>query len=136
MTKRSFIIFRTLTSTIFIYAGINHLIQPEKILSKLSGSTVYDFLNSPSFFSLSVMLSGLAMVIGGILLAIGYRQRLAAMVLLLILIPITITVQLESLSNLGPFFKNVAIAGSLLFIINYKQNEMEVPVLNPRIPVR
>ena len=136
MTKRSFIIFRTLTSTIFIYAGINHLIQPEKILSKLSGSTVYDFLNSPSIFSLSVMLSGLAMIIGGILLAIGYRQRLAAMVLLLILIPITITVQLESLSNLGPFFKNVAIAGSLLFIINYKQNEMEVPVLNPRIPVR
>ena len=136
MTKRSFIIFRTLTSTIFIYAGINHLIQPEKILSKLSGSTVYDFLNSPSFFSLSVMLSGLAMIIGGILLAIGYRQRLAAMVLLLILIPITITVQMESLSNLGPFFKNVAIAGSLLFIINYKQNEMEVPVLNPRIPVR
>ena len=136
MTKRSFIIFRTLTSTIFIYAGINHLIQPEKILSKLSGSTVYDFLNSPSFFSLSVMLSGLAMIIGGILLAIGYRQRLAAMVLLLILIPITITVQMESLSNLGPFFKNVAIAGSLLFIINYRQNEMEVPVLNPRIPVR
>lgn len=136
MTKRSFIIFRTLTSTIFIYAGMNHLIQPEKILSKLSGSTVYDFLNSPSFFSLSVMLSGLAMIIGGILLAIGYRQRLAAMVLLLILIPITITVQMESLSNLGPFFKNVAIAGSLLFIINYKQNEMEVPVLNPRIPVR
>ena len=136
MTKRSFIIFRTLTSTIFIYAGINHLIQPEKILSKLSGSTVYDFLNSPSFFSLSVMLSGLAMIIGGILLAIGYRQRLAAMVLLLILIPITITVQMESLSNLGPFFKNLAIAGSLLFIINYKQNEMEVPVLNPRIPVR
>ena len=136
MTKRSFIIFRTLTSTIFIYAGMNHLIQPEKILSKLSGSTMYDFLNSPSFFSLSVMLSGLAMIIGGILLAIGYRQRLAAMVLLLILIPITITVQLESLSNLGPFFKNVAIAGSLLFIINYKQNEMEVPVLNPRIPVR
>ena len=76
------------------------------------------------------------MIIGGILLAIGYRQRLAAMVLLLILIPITITVQMESLSNLGPFFKNVAIAGSLLFIINYKQNEMEVPVLNPRIPVR
>ena len=136
MTKRSFIIFRTLTSTIFIYAGMNHLIQPEKILSKLSGSTMYDFLNSPSFFSLSVMLSGLAMIIGGILLAIGYRQRLAAMVLLLILIPITITVQMESLSNLGPFFKNVAIAGSLLFIINYKQNEMEVPVLNPRIPVR
>jgi putative oxidoreductase len=136
MTKRSFIIFRTLTSTIFIYAGMNHLIQPEKILSKLSGSTVYDFLNSPFIFSLSVMLSGLAMIIGGILLAIGYRQRLAAVVLLLILIPITITVQLESLSNLGPFFKNVAIAGSLLFIINYKQNEMEVPVLNPRIPVR
>ena len=39
------------------------------------------------------------------------------------------SVQLDNLKDLGPFFKNVAIAGSLLFIFNYKQNENKNPVI-------
>lgn len=120
---RSFVFFRALTSSIFIYAGMNHLLQPGKILGKISKSGAYELLNSPAFFSASILLSGIAMVAAGLLLLAGIKQKLAAITLLLILVPITLTVQLDNLHDLGPFFKNVAIAGSLLLIINNKSNE-------------
>ena len=75
------------------------------------------------------------MFTGGIALLAGYKNRLAAMVLLIMLIPITLTVQLDNFSDLGPFFKNVAIAGSLLFIINYKSNEHETSVARSSNPI-
>lgn len=120
MSKLNFVVFRALTSSIFIYAGTNHLFQPEKTLNKVAKSRLYKILSSPDLFSASITVSGIAMVIAGILLLIGIKQKTAALLLLLILIPITLTVQLENLYDLGPFFKNIAIAGSLLFIINYK----------------
>ena len=69
------------------------------------------------------------MLIAGTLLAAGYYEKKAAIILLLVLIPITISAQLDNLKDLGAFFKNVAIAGSLLFIINYKQNENKNPFI-------
>lgn len=75
------------------------------------------------------------MVIAGILLAAGFKQKWAASLLLLMLIPITLIVQLENLNDLGPFFKNVAIAGSLLFIINYKKHEVEKLITGTRSAV-
>lgn len=136
MSKKSFVLFRALTSSIFIYAGTNHLLQPERIINKAAKSRAFEIMNSPTLFSASIQVSGIAMIIAGILLLIGFKQRMAALLLLLILIPITLTVQLENLADLGPFFKNVAIAGSLLFIINYKSNESKTSVAYTRIPVR
>lgn len=69
------------------------------------------------------------MFIGGVALLLGYKNKTAAIILLVMLIPITLSVQLDKLSDLGPFFKNVAIAGSLLFIINSKSNEDQTPVV-------
>ena len=135
MSKKSFALFRALTSSIFIYAGANHLFQPEKILNKVSKSSAFELLNSPALFSAAIQFSGITMIIAGILLALGYKQRIAALILLVILIPITATVQLENLADLGPFFKNVAIAGSLLFIINHRTNEKETSLAHTRIPV-
>lgn len=65
------------------------------------------------------------MIVAGLMLAAEWKDRKAAIALLIVLIPITISVQLDNLKDLGPFFKNVAIAGSLFFIINHKQNEKE-----------
>ena len=116
MSNRSFVLFRALTSFIFIYAGTNHLLHPEKILAKVIKSSTYKMLDDPSFFSISIVASGIAMAIAGLLLLIGFKQRFAALSLLHLLIPITLVVQLEDFNDLGPFFKNIAIAGSLLFI--------------------
>jgi putative oxidoreductase len=117
-------LFRILTSIIFLYAGIGHLLNEGKILSKLSSTQFYTMLPEKSFIIALIYLSGIVMVAAGIMLAAGLKEKLAATALLLVLIPITLSVQMENLKDLGPFFKNVAIAGSLLFIIyNKKQYE-------------
>ena len=128
MRKNPFIILRVFTSFIFIYASTNHFFQQDKIFGKISKTAAYHFIQNEELFQVSILLSGIAMLIGGIALLAGYKRKIAAIVLLVMLIPITLTVQLDNLSDLGPFFKNVAIAGSLLFIINYKSNEFKTSV--------
>jgi putative oxidoreductase len=123
MTKQQEWLFRSLTSLIFIYGGIKHLSHPDGIFKRIATSTVYLYLQYGEVFKAAILLSGLMMVVGGLALMLGYKSRSAAMLLLSILIPITLTTQLENLNDLGPFFKNVAISGSLLLIIKYKKNE-------------
>jgi putative oxidoreductase len=129
MKTSPFTILRVFTSLIFIYASTNHFFQSDKIFGKVSKTAAYQFMQSKSLFEACILLSGITMFVGGIALLAGYKNKLAAIVLLIMLIPITLTVQLDNFSDLGPFFKNVAIAGSLLFIINYKSNEIETSVV-------
>src|SRR5688500_11346302 len=120
MTTPSFLLFRFLTSLIFFYAGIKHLTRPEGILKRVANSATYAYINQPYLFKAAIFISGIVMITGAMMLIAGYKKRVAAMVLLAILITITLTTQLEDLNDLGPFFKNIAIMGSLLFIINTK----------------
>ena len=84
-----------------------------------------------NLFKSEIFLSGFIMFAGGVSLLIGFMKRKVALALLLMLIPITLAVQLDNLNDLGPFFKNVAITGSLIFIINFKQYETQSnPVRN------
>ena len=129
MKKQHYVLFRILTSLIFLYAGIGHVLQAEKIWGKFSKSQFYTYIPEGSTTLMLIYISGIVMLIAGTLLAAGYYEKKAAIILLLVLIPITISVQLDNLKDLGPFFKNVAIAGSLLFIINYKQNENKNPFI-------
>ena len=129
MSKTPFTILRVFTSLIFIYASTNHFFQPGKILARLSKTAVYQFIQNETLFEVSILLSGIGMFAGGIALLAGYKNRVAAFVLLIMLIPITLSVQLDNFNDLGPFFKNVAIAGSLLFIINSKSNEIKTSVI-------
>ena len=126
MKKSPFTIHRVFTSLIFIYASTNYFFQSDKVFGKVSKTAAYQFVQNKSSFEACILLSGITMLVGGIALLAGYKNKLAAIVLLIMLIPITLTVQLDNFSDLGPFFKNVAIAGSLLFIINYKSNEIEI----------
>ena len=129
MRKDPLTILRVFTSLIFIYASTNHFFQHDKIFGKISKTTAYQLLQSESLFKAAILISGIGMFIGGVALLAGYKNRLAAIVLLIMLIPITLTVQLDNFSELGPFFKNVAIVGSLLFIINYKSYELKTTVV-------
>jgi len=84
---------------------------------------VGDLLGTPRT---AVILSGVVMLIAGIALLIGFKTRIAAIVLIAILIPITLTVQVGQVETLGPLFKNVALLGALLFFsinsnLNFKQ---------------
>lgn len=134
MKNRNYITFRILTSLIFLFAGFGHIFQADKIFGKFSKLKFYSFMPEESFTLALIYFSGIVMFAAGALLAAGWHEKKAAIILLFILIPITLSVQLDNLRDLGPFFKNVAIAGSLLFIINYKQNEIKNPAISHGSP--
>ena len=58
---------------------------------------------------------GIALLAGGLALLVGFHTRRAAIGLMMLLIPITITVQIGRFSTIGPLFKNIAIFGGLLY---------------------
>ncbi len=106
--------FRILLSSIFLGAGLKHLLAPEKIAGRLAVAAHASWalaLGSPTVL---VSLSGLALALGGMALALGLFTRWAALGLALVLIPITLTVQLGNPEGYGPLLKNVALLGALI----------------------
>lgn len=106
--------FRTLFSLIFLTAGAKHLLAPDAIVGRLvkaPGAELVSALASPS---LLVVLSGAVLLVGGLALLTGMLTRWAAVALIAVLIPITLTVQVGSPEGMGPLFKNVALLGGLL----------------------
>ncbi|HEY0354968.1 MAG TPA: DoxX family protein [Flavisolibacter sp.] len=120
MTKQQFMLFRSLSSLIFIYAGIKHVMNPDEIFKRLGASSIYSLVPYEILFRTAILFSGVVMILGGLFMLAGFQTRKTAVVLLAMIIPITLTTQLENLDDLGPFFKNVAIAGSLLLISKTK----------------
>lgn len=117
VSKRSVQVLRILLSGIFLLAGSNHLLQVEKTVKRIE---MAEFKGFAYFFGnpeILVILSGVVMLVAGISFLIGFKTRWAAVVLLAVLIPITITVQIGQVNSLGPLFKNIAITGGLLFFI-------------------
>lgn len=121
--NKDFRLLRVLSSLIFLYAGVKHVLHPDKIVGRVSKATIFKILPSAELFTTTVVITGIIMIIAAAFLLVGKFQSKAAFALLLILIPITLSVQLENLNDLGPFFKNVAIAGSLIFIIKRHPND-------------
>ncbi len=117
ISRFSITLFRIMLSLIFIVAGANHLLRTAFVYQKLQqapfAETAHVF-GDPHYL---ILISGGAMLMGGISLAAGFLTRLAAIGLLASLLPITLIVQTGSLATLGPLFKNIAIAGGLLFFM-------------------
>lgn len=111
-------LFRGMLSLIFLVAGTGHLLNTGHIVERLLGAK-YGFLATAVAPARPlVLLAGAALLIGGAGLLLGYRTRWAAILLILVVIPITITIQIGR-STLGPLFKNVAIMGGLLFFATH-----------------
>ena len=110
-------VLRVMLSGIFLVASFSHLINIDKTLQRIEQA---QFKGLAYFFGeprLMVILSGIGMLVAGISLLFGFKTRWAAIVLLAILIPITITIQVGQITTLGPLFKNIAIMGGLMFFI-------------------
>ncbi|MGA9591087.1 MAG: DoxX family protein [Salegentibacter sp.] len=117
VTNRSAKLFRVMLSGIFIVAGGSHLLKLEKTLQRIEQARfkgIAHFFGEPR---LLVILSGVAMVLAGIGLLMGFKTRYSAGILAMILIPITLTIQVGQITTLGPLYKNIAILGGLLFFI-------------------
>lgn len=112
------VLFRGMLSLIFLVAGTGHLLNTEHIVERLLDAK-YGFLATAVAPARPlVLLAGAVLLIGGLGLLLGYRTRWAALLLILVVIPITITIQIGR-STLGPLFKNVAIMGGLLFFATH-----------------
>ncbi len=117
VSRRSVQLLRIMVSGIFLMAGFHHLVEIEKTAQRIEMAQFKGFANFFENLELLVILSGIVMLLAGFSFLIGYKTRWSAIVLLLILLPITITIQVGQIASLGPLFKNIAIAGGLLFFI-------------------
>ncbi|NJB86419.1 putative oxidoreductase [Lewinella marina] len=117
VTQTSVRILRVMLSGIFLVAGANHLLHVDETVGRMERASLKNFALYFGEPDTLVILSGIVMLGAGLTFMSGYLTRYAAAVLLLVLIPITITVQVGQATTLGPLFKNVAIAGGLLFFI-------------------
>ncbi len=115
VSYKSVVILRIMLSLIFIIASTNHFFNTEKTVSRIENSSMGFIGNILGTPEIAVMLSGIVMLIAGISLLLGFKTKIASIVLIAVLIPITLTVQVGQMTTLGPLFKNVAILGGLLF---------------------
>ncbi|MBO0341347.1 MAG: DoxX family protein [Bacteroidota bacterium] len=117
VSRSSISVLRVMVSLIFIVASLNHLINTDKAVARIENAkfgVLGNLLGSPE---VSVIASGVVMLLAGIALAIGFRTKWAAILLIVMLIPITLTIQVGQMSTVGPLFKNIAILGGLLFFV-------------------
>lgn len=113
----SVLILRITLSGIFISAGITHLLHPNKVVGRIENaaySELAHFFGDP--YTLGI-LTGYVLLIAGIMFLLGIFTRWSALILFIILIPISITIQMGNGLNHGPLWKNIALFGGLLFFI-------------------
>lgn len=109
-------LFRVLTSLIFIVGGLGHFRQHQVMLDRMEESPWQPVVRMIGEPSMLLWLSGIAFVVAGIALAMGWMTRASALVLFVTLVPVTIAVHVvPDPSHVGPLFKNIAILGALLF---------------------
>ncbi|MEQ9502341.1 MAG: DoxX family membrane protein [Deltaproteobacteria bacterium] len=112
-------VFRVMVASIFVVAGLGHVLRPETMTAKLVAAPVGAWIASVLPADPLMVASGVVLVVAGVVFAVGGRgARTAAWVLLVLLVPITISTHLgKGPDGVGPLFKNVAIAGALLHFV-------------------
>jgi len=117
VSRLSIQLLRVLVSGIFLVASTNHLLHTEKTIMKMEQANfkgIAYFFGEPKWL---IILTGIVMLVAGFTFLIGFKTKWAAIILLAVLIPITLTVQVGQITTLGPLFKNIVILGGLLFFI-------------------
>ena len=111
---------RLLFSAIFITSGLNHFIQLQALTAYAQSSGVPE----PR---LAVIASGVAMVLGGLFVLLGFFARLGAAMLAVFLIASAFMVHkfwtmndaVMAQNNLIHFMKNLSMAGGAIFIMYF-----------------
>lgn len=109
-------VFRVLTSLIFIVGGLGHFGRHQMMLDRMAESPWREWVLAIGDPSVLLWLSGAVFVVFGLTLALGFATRFSALLILLTLIPITITTHIAP-GHVGPLFKNIAIMGALLLLV-------------------
>ena len=109
---------RVLFSVIFILSSVTHFGRPAIEHAAAQGVPMAD---------IAVPLSGIIALVGGLSIALGFRTRIGAWLIVLFLVPVTLT--MHAFWNVSDpamhqmqqanFMKNVAMLGAALFIAYY-----------------
>jgi len=126
----SILILRIAVTGIFINAGISHLVNSSKTVARLQQSPFLELLGKLASLESQVLMSGYVMIVFGVTFLLGIYTRWSALILFLILVPITLTIQSGAGLLHGPLWKNVAIGGGLLFFI--LNNPQAYSLFNPK----
>ncbi len=101
---------RILLALIFLGAGTGKFANPARTAAYMRGGGIPDSVVLPLLY-----LAALVEVLGGILLIIGLRVRIVALILVLFLIPVTIIFHAIPHDQTNTL-KNIAIMGGLLMV--------------------
>jgi len=108
---------RALFALIFIVAGVSHFMHQTVAMAAAQGVPMA---------SIAVPLSGLLSLVGGVLIALGYRAKLGAWLIVLFLVGVTpmhnfwaVSDPMMKMMQMAMFMKNVAMLGGALLITQF-----------------
>jgi len=117
---------RILMSTIFIFAGLGKL-------AAYSQTVGYATATGLPMASVGIAIAILIELLGGLAILLGFETRIAAWVLFLYLIPVSLTFHnfwtmsgMERMDNQIHFLKNVAIMGGFLILASSGPGKLSV----------
>ncbi len=111
---RTAAIGRVLFSSVFVAAGLQHLVSTDAVVARLEDARLGFLATAVASPRLLVVGAGLALLTAGSALLVGFRVRAAATVLAALLVPISLTALVGTPGEAGPLMKNVALFGGLL----------------------
>jgi putative oxidoreductase len=133
--KTPFLLGRVLFGGFFLYNGINHLLNAEKM-------TPYAQSKGVPVPELAVKLTGVSLLVGGSSLLLGVKPKLGAAAILGFLAGVSPIMHdfwrnedpKERETNMIDFMKNAALAGGALALMGVDEPwEASVPVGQPRL---
>ena len=114
----SVLVGRVLFSSLFVMAGLGHFSSQEIAYAEAQGVPLA---------SIVVPMSGIMAIVGGLSIALGYKVRWGAALIVLFLVPVTIMVHnfwsvtdpVAAQDQMAHFMKNVSLLGSALVIFYF-----------------
>jgi uncharacterized membrane protein YphA (DoxX/SURF4 family) len=115
-----FLLGRLILGGFFVMNAMNHF----RMAGMMAGYAASKGVPAPK---LAVVGTGLQMLVGGVMLILGWQVWVAALILVLFLIPVALMMhnfwavqdQQQRMMEMVQFMKNLALAGALLMVMAY-----------------
>ena len=119
MEKYTSLLARIFLSAIFIKSGIDKILNP---------SVIQQFMESKGipFPGLLLIPTIIVLLIGGLLILLGYKARLGALLLIGFLIPTTLIFHTNFPGEMNAFMKNIGLMGGLMMVVAFGSGDLSL----------